>query len=64
MVHHLAPLDDLLYNLIVIDPNVNDYVSVELATEKPYEFHPVIVKKYPPGQLKKFGMGRGKWKLK
>jgi len=42
--------------------DMNDFVSLELGTKKPYEFHPVIVKKYPPGQLKKWGKLKGKWK--
>jgi hypothetical protein len=44
--------------------DVNDSVSLELGTKKPYEFHSMVVKKYPPGQLKKLGMGKrkGKWK--
>ena len=44
--------------------DVNDSVSLELGTKKPYEFHPVIVKKYPPGQAKKIGKGKGKLKWK
>jgi hypothetical protein len=35
-------------------------VSLELGTKNPYEFHSVVVKKYPPGQLKKLGKWKGK----
>ncbi len=33
--------------------NLGAYVSLELATEKPYIHHAEHMKKYPPGQLKK-----------
>jgi hypothetical protein len=39
---------------------VKDSVSLELGTKNPYEFHSVVVKKYPPGQLKKLGKWKGK----
>jgi hypothetical protein len=31
----------------------NDYISVELDTEKPYEYYEEHSGKYPPGQIKK-----------
>ena len=47
-----------------IHVDVGDYVTLEMVTEKPYEFHPDVVKKYPPGQLKKKHKGKGKKKEK
>jgi hypothetical protein len=43
---------------------VHDFVEIEMDTDKPYVFHSEVVKKYPPGQAKKLGMGKGKWKWK
>lgn len=34
--------------------NVNDYVTLEMDTERPYAYHHDVVKKYPPGQAKKY----------
>jgi hypothetical protein len=42
--------------------DVHDYVELEMDTDKPYVFHSEVVKRYPPGQAKKMGMGKGKWK--
>lgn len=36
-----------------ISINRNDYVVIELDSDKPYVHHSEIVKKYPPGQQKK-----------
>jgi hypothetical protein len=33
--------------------NVNDYVTLEMNTDRPYEYNDEVVKRYPPGQLKK-----------
>ena len=41
--------------------NLGDYVSLELATDKPYIHHAEHVKKYPPGQLKKKQKKHKKW---
>jgi hypothetical protein len=47
---------------------VGDHVTLEMDTDKPYEFHTDVVKKYPPGQLKKKnkvkGQKKGKEKIK
>ena len=32
---------------------VNDFVTLDMDTDKPYEYHNDVVKKYPPGQMKK-----------
>ena len=43
--------------------DINDYVTLEMGTTKPYEYHPDVVKRYPPGLQKKNrkGHGKGKW---
>jgi hypothetical protein len=43
---------------------VGEYVTLEMDTGKPYVFHSDVVKKYPPGQLKKMGKVKAKknWK--
>ena len=43
--------------------DINDYVSMEMGTDKPYEYHHDVVKRYPPGHHKKKwkGKGKGKW---
>ena len=33
--------------------DVNDYVTLEMDTNKPYEWDHEIAKRYPPGQMKK-----------
>ena len=44
--------------------NVNNYITLEMDTDKPYEWDHEVMKKYPPGQLKKKHKkkGKGKWK--
>ena len=37
-----------------------DHVTLEMDTDKPYEFHSHVVKKYPPGQMKKKEKAKGK----
>jgi hypothetical protein len=32
---------------------VNDFVTLDMDTDRPYEYHNDVVKKYPPGQQKK-----------
>ena len=41
-----------------------DHVTLEMDTDKPYEFHSDVVKKYPPGQLKKKKKVKGRKKHK
>ena len=43
--------------------NVSDYVTLEMDTDKPYQFHSDVVKKHPPGYLKK-AKGKDKDKKK
>ena len=38
----------------------NDYISVELDTDKPYEYYEEHAEKYPPGQMKKGEKKKGK----
>ena len=38
----------------------NDYISVELDTDKPYEYYEEHSGKYPPGQMKKGEKKKGK----
>ncbi len=47
--------------------NVNSYVVLEMDVSEPYHFHTEVVKRYPPGHLKKIednrkkkGKGKGK----
>jgi hypothetical protein len=47
-----------------IHVDVYDYVTVEMDTDKPYEYHSEVMKKYPPGQEKKYYKGKGKGKGK
>lgn len=44
--------------------NMGDHVTLEMDTDKPYEFHADVVKKYPPGQMKKKEKVKGKKKHK
>lgn len=44
--------------------DVDDYVSLDMDTDRPYRYHSDVVKKYPPGQMKKHSKGRGKGKNK
>jgi hypothetical protein len=36
-----------------IQIDVSNYVTLEMDTDKPYEYHAEVEKKYPPGQQKK-----------
>ena len=53
-----------------INININTHVSVELDGDKPYLYHKEVLRKYPPGQLKKKhgkkkkkeNKGKGKWR--
>jgi hypothetical protein len=40
---------------------VGDYVTLEMDTDKPYEWDHEVIKKYPPGKMKKKHMKK-KWK--
>ena len=44
--------------------DVNDYITLEMDTDKPYEWNHEVVKRYPPGQLKKKKKKKGKSKWK
>jgi hypothetical protein len=33
--------------------NMNDYVILEMDDDRPYHYHKEVIKRYPPGQLKK-----------
>jgi hypothetical protein len=41
--------------------SLDDYVGMELDTDKPYIFHADHVKKFPPGKMKKKDKKKGKW---
>ncbi|MCK5487633.1 MAG: hypothetical protein KAI86_15555 [Desulfobacterales bacterium] len=41
---------------------VEDYVTLEMETDRPYEYHAEVAKRYPPGQQKKMYKGNGKKK--
>ena len=43
--------------------NLGDYVTLELATDRPYIYHAEHKKKYPPGQLKQKQKKHKKWAL-
>lgn len=38
-----------------------EHVVLEMDTEKPYEYHSEVVKRYPPGQRKKMNKGKKKY---
>jgi hypothetical protein len=44
--------------------DLDDYVTLEMDTDKPYEYHSEVVKRYPPGHKKKKSKGKGKDKWK
>lgn len=41
-----------------------EYVVLEMDTDKPYKFHSDVVKRYPPGQIKKYDKEKNKRKNK
>jgi hypothetical protein len=47
---------------VAIHIDINEYVTLEMDTDRPYEFHSDVTKRYPPGQLKKMGKAKGKRK--
>lgn len=44
--------------------DIGDYVTLEMDTGKPYNYHSEVVERYPPGHEKKKSKakGKGKWK--
>jgi hypothetical protein len=40
--------------------NLGERVILDMDADKPYIFHSEVVKRYPPGQLKKSVKGKGK----
>ncbi|MBW1802592.1 MAG: hypothetical protein JRJ85_17895 [Deltaproteobacteria bacterium] len=40
----------------------DDYVTLAMNTGKPYEWDHEVIKKYPPGQMKKKNKHKNKWK--
>jgi hypothetical protein len=44
--------------------DLNDYVTLEMDTDKPYEYHSEVVKRYPPGHKKKKSKAKEKSKWK
>lgn len=44
--------------------DVNSYAVLEMDADKPFEFHSEVVKRYPPGQIKKLKQGKDKGKGK
>lgn len=45
-----------------IQIDADDYVTLEMDSDKPYEWEHDVMKKYPPGQLKKKKKNKGKSK--
>ena len=42
---------------------VNDFVALEMNSDKPYKYHSEVKKKYPPGKMKKKNKkNKHKWK--
>jgi hypothetical protein len=37
---------------------VNDFVTLDMDSDRPYEYHNDVVKRYPPGQQKNKGKGQ------
>lgn len=40
--------------------DVDNFVTLEMDTDRPYEYHDEVVKRYPPGQQKNKGKKKGK----
>jgi hypothetical protein len=40
--------------------DVASYTTLDMDNDRPYVFHDDVVKRYPPGQLKKVAKGKGK----
>jgi len=45
-----------------IEIDFNDYVTLAMNTSKPYEWDHEVMKRYPPGQMKKKHKKKNKWK--
>lgn len=43
-----------------IQINANEYVTLEMDTDKPYQYHSEVVKRYPPGLQKEKAKGKEK----
>ncbi len=48
----------LLPETVVVD--WKSYVVLKMDTDKPYSYHTAVVKKYPPGYLKKLNQDKGR----
>jgi hypothetical protein len=44
--------------------DIEDYIVLEMETDKPYQYHAEVAKRYPPGQAKRGEDGNGKGKGK
>ena len=40
--------------------SAGEHVSLDMDVDRPYLYHADVVKRYPPGQEKKMGKGKGK----
>ena len=40
--------------------SAGEHVTLEMDMDRPYVYHPEVVKKYPPGQMKKKGKDKSK----
>ena len=47
-----------------ISISAGEYITLDMDTDRPYVYHSDVVKRYPPGQLKKKGKGKAKGKKK
>lgn len=47
-----------------ISIDVSDYVTLEMETDRPYQYHTEVARRYPPGQAKKGEDEDGKGKAK
>ena len=45
-----------------IQIDVDDYVTLEMDSDRPYDYDDEVIKRYPPGQMKKKKKGKGNWK--
>jgi hypothetical protein len=50
----------LIPDWIALDKN--DYVTIEMDTDRPYKFHSDVYRKYPPGHEKNKVKDKSKWK--
>ena len=47
-----------------ISIDMKDYIVLEMETDRPYQYHTEVARRYPPGQAKKGEDGNGKGKGK